>query len=188
VTETAVAPVTEDEARTALAAALRRAETAETELGELAGRLGAVIRAAAEAERERAGAEAGRLRAELAERDRIDGLDGEYTTPANAARVLRASTAALAVLADRGILLTAPRLARGHRRYLTSSVRALMADRAGGLMSPAGAAAALKVKPGALARLADAGLVEVVRTPGNQRRYREQSVMALLREREGGGG
>jgi hypothetical protein len=49
VTET----VTEDEARTALAAALRRAETAETELSELAGRLGAAIRAAVTAERKR---------------------------------------------------------------------------------------------------------------------------------------
>ena len=58
-TETAVAPVTAgelaafglamDEARAARAAALRRAETAEAELHALAGRIGDVIRAAAEA-------------------------------------------------------------------------------------------------------------------------------------------
>jgi hypothetical protein len=196
-TETAVAPVTDgelvafgfamDEARTALAAALRRAETAETELHALAGRIGDVMRAAVEAERERAAAEIGRLRAELAERDRVDGLDGEWTTPANAARALGTAPATLTVLADRGILVTAPRSAGGHRRYLTSSVRALMAGQAGGLMSPAQAATALGVNAQALARLAAAGKVEFVRLPGSSRRYREPSVTALLREREAPG-
>jgi hypothetical protein len=81
-TGTAVTPVTPgelvafgfaiDEARNALAAALRRAETAETELHALAGRIGDVIRAAVEAERERAEAaeaELERLRAGLRERE-----------------------------------------------------------------------------------------------------------------------
>jgi hypothetical protein len=81
-TGTAVTPVTPgelvafgfamDEARNALAAALRRAETAETELHALAGRIGALIRDAVTAERARADAaeaEVNRLRAGLRERE-----------------------------------------------------------------------------------------------------------------------
>lgn len=82
-TETAAPPVSElvafglamEEAHKALAAALRRAETAETELSELAGRIGAVIAAAGTIERRRAEA----AEAKIAEaREGIGNFLGEY--------------------------------------------------------------------------------------------------------------
>lgn len=134
--------------------------------------------------REAAEGEVERLRAELAERDRLLGLTAEFMTPAGAARALGVDTPALISLANGGRLVTAPHVRNGHRRYLTASVRALMAEQAGGLLSPAEAAAALGVRPKELVRLEAEGKVESVRTAGNHRRYREPSVMALARQRE----
>lgn len=54
-------------------------------------------------------------------------------------------------------------------------------------LTPAEACGRLGVDGKTLTRWADAGKLTVIRTPGGHRRYREREILALLREREGGG-
>lgn len=53
----------------------------------------------------------------------------------------------------------------------------------GKLMSPSEVAQLFNVDPKTVTRWARAGLLPVVRTPGGHRRYREEFVRSLLRER-----
>jgi excisionase family DNA binding protein len=54
----------------------------------------------------------------------------------------------------------------------------------GPLLTPAEAAALLKLSTGELARRAAAGKLSVIRTPGGHRRYFEGQVRAILRGEE----
>jgi excisionase family DNA binding protein len=130
-----------DRALEALTAALGRAEaaeaaraTAETELGELADRLNAVIRSAAETGRERAEAaeaEVARLRALLGGHGRAEEAE-EYLTPGLAARRLGVRTETLTVWVREGRLAAVQPVPGGRRLYLSASVEALRRDREGG--------------------------------------------------------
>jgi excisionase family DNA binding protein len=53
------------------------------------------------------------------------------------------------------------------------------------LLSPAEVAAAFRVDPKTVTRWANAGRLSSIRTPGNQRRFREAEVLALLARGEG---
>ena len=56
------------------------------------------------------------------------------------------------------------------------------------LLTPAEVAARFRVDPKTVTRWANAGKLTSIRTPGNQRRFRESEVLALLwGEPEGGG-
>ena len=50
------------------------------------------------------------------------------------------------------------------------------------LLTPREASAVLRLSPVAIARHADAGRIECVRTPGGQRRYPESAVNAAIAE------
>jgi excisionase family DNA binding protein len=53
------------------------------------------------------------------------------------------------------------------------------------LLTPQEVSRLLMVDPRTVVRLADAGKLSPIRTPGNHRRYRETEVRALLAERGG---
>lgn len=214
-TETAVAPVTAgelaafglamDEARAARAAALRRAETAEAELHALAGRIGDVIRAAAEAERKRlrepvegflarygdseilmfrvAVDLASSIRKLLADPDGKvpvpEGAGEEYLTPAEATAELGVSSSTAYKWAASGRLETVL-TPGGTRRYLAAGVRALREER-DGLVSTEEVAGMFTVSPRTVGRWAEEGKLRPARDHGKRgRQFRAAEVAALF--------
>lgn len=121
------------EAQRDRAEALARAGAAEAELAALADRIGAAIRAAVEAERERAEraeAEAGRLRDLLAGQGRA-GEAKEYLSHGEAARRLRVHPRTLQRWEAEQVI-AADRTAGNHRRYRAGDVERLRRKREGG--------------------------------------------------------
>lgn len=128
-TETAPPPVDLlAQAQEAIAFERDRADRAEAELAALGDRLGAAIRSAVEAERARAEAEIGRLRAVIEERDRYDA--GRLLAPGEVAAVCNVTVKTVTRWADSG-KLTAVRRAGGHRRFRGDEVEALRRQRQG---------------------------------------------------------